>query len=87
MNKIFKDYIRLSTTISDFVYQYELALNARYLKEKEQDVKTKISVPILKTCYKLEVEVAKVYTRKMFVKFQEELFCSKKYRASKYHEE
>ncbi|KAL4621485.1 hypothetical protein ACB092_06G231400 [Castanea dentata] len=75
MNKFFKDYVRSSTTISDFVYQYELALNARYLKEKEQDVKTKNSVPILKTCYKLEAEAAKVYTRKMFMKFQEELFC------------
>ena len=76
MNKFFKDYIRLSTTISDFVYQYELALNEHYLKEKEQDVKKKNSLPILKTCYKLEAEAAKVYTRKMFVKFQEELFCS-----------
>ena len=76
-----------STTISDFVYQYELALNARYLKEKEQEVKTKNSMPILKTCYKLEAKVAKIYTRKIFMKFQEELFCSKKYKASKYHEE
>ncbi|XP_050281816.1 protein FAR1-RELATED SEQUENCE 5-like [Quercus robur] len=87
MNKFFKDYVRSSTTISDFVYQYEQALNARYLKEKEQDVKTKNSVPILKTCYKIEVEAAKVYTRKMFMKFQEELFCSQKYKASKYCEE
>ena len=87
VNKFFKDYVHSSTTISDFVYQYEQALNARYLKEKEQDVKTKNSVPILKTCYKMEVEAAKVYTRKMFMKFQEELFCSKKYKASKYCEE
>ena len=27
--------------ISDFVHQYEKALNAHYLKEKQQDVKTK----------------------------------------------
>ena len=87
MNKFFKDYVHLSTTISDFVYQYELALNAHYLKEKEQDVKKKKSVPILKTCYKPKAEAAKVYTKKMFMKFQEELFCSKKYKASKYHEE
>ena len=87
MNKFFKDYVRSSTTISDFVYRYELALNSRYLKEKEQNVKTKNSVPILKTCYKLEAEAAKVYTTKMFMEFQGELFCSKKYKASKYHEE
>ena len=87
MNKFFKDYVHLCTTISDFGYQYELALNAHYLKEKEQDVKKKKSVPILKTCYKPKAEAAKVYTKKMFMKFQEELFCSKKYKASKYHEE
>ena len=69
MNKFFKDYVRSSTTISDFVYQYDQALNVHYLKEKKQDVKTKNSVPILKTCYKMEAEAAKVYTRKMFMKF------------------
>ena len=41
MNKFFKDYVCSSATISDFVYQYEKVLNARYLKEKEHDVKTK----------------------------------------------
>jgi hypothetical protein len=63
MNKFFKDYVRLSTMVSDFVDQYGKALNAHYFKEKERDVKTKISRPILKTCYQMEVEVAKVYTR------------------------
>ena len=87
MNKFFKDYVRSSTTISDFVYQYDQALNVHYLKEKKQDVKTKNSVPILKTCYKMEAEATKVYTRKMFMKFQEELFCSKIYKVSKYCKE
>ena len=44
-------------------------------------------MPILKTCYKPKAEAAKVYTKKMFMKFQEELFCSKKHKASKYREE
>ena len=35
MNKFFKDYVRSSTTISDFVYQYDQALNVHYLKEKK----------------------------------------------------
>ena len=69
MIRFFKDYVHLSTTISDFVYQYEQVLNAHYLKEKEQDIKTKNSVLILKTCYNMEVEATKVYTRKMFIKF------------------
>ena len=41
MNKFFKDYVCSSSIISNFVYQYEQVLNARYLKEKEQYVKTK----------------------------------------------
>jgi hypothetical protein len=71
MNKFFKDYVRSSTMVSEFVYQYEKALDARYFKEKERDVKTKASRPILKTCYKMEAEAAKVYTRESFFMFQE----------------
>ena len=41
MNKFFKDYVCSSSTIRNFVYQYEQVLNAHYLKEKEQCVKTK----------------------------------------------
>jgi hypothetical protein len=63
MNKFFKDYVRSSTMVCDFVYQYEKALDARYFKEKERDVKTLNSRLILKTCYKMEAEAAKVYTR------------------------
>jgi hypothetical protein len=31
--------------VSEFVHQYEKALDARYFKEKERDVKTKASRP------------------------------------------
>ncbi|XP_041011363.1 protein FAR1-RELATED SEQUENCE 5-like [Juglans microcarpa x Juglans regia] len=41
MNKFCKDYVRSSTMVSDFVHQYDKALNAHYLSEKEKDVKTK----------------------------------------------
>ncbi|XP_059440184.1 protein FAR1-RELATED SEQUENCE 5-like [Corylus avellana] len=87
INKFFKDYVRSSTMVSDFVHQYEKALDARYIKEKEKDVRTKTSRPILKTCYKMEVQVASVYTRKSFLMFQEELFNSQKYTSSKHREE
>ena len=71
----------------DLVYQYEKALDVRYNKEKEKSVKTKTSRPILKTCYKMEVQAANVYSRKSFLMFQEELFNSKKYTSSKHREE
>ncbi|OMO89454.1 hypothetical protein COLO4_19755 [Corchorus olitorius] len=87
MNKFFKDYVRSSTLVSDFVHQYDKALNAHYQNEKEKNVKTKSSKAILKTCYKMEANAAKHYTRKMFYKFQDELFSSQNYRASKDRDE
>ncbi|KAG7995686.1 hypothetical protein I3843_01G122200 [Carya illinoinensis] len=61
MNKFFKDYVRSSTMVSDFVHQYEKALSARYFKEKEKDVRTKSSNPVLRTCWKIEEEAAKLF--------------------------
>ncbi|XP_042952236.1 protein FAR1-RELATED SEQUENCE 5-like [Carya illinoinensis] len=83
MNKFFKDYVRSSTMVSDFVYQYEKALDARYFKEKEKDVRTKSTRAILKTGYKIEEEATIVYTRKSFMVFQEELFNSQQYKSTK----
>ncbi|KAG6716510.1 hypothetical protein I3842_04G053000 [Carya illinoinensis] len=83
MNKFFKDFVRLSTMVRDFVHQYDKALKARYLSEKEKDVKTKTTKPIMRTCFKVEEEAAKIYTRKSFIHFQEELFQSQRYKASK----
>jgi hypothetical protein len=41
--------------VSNFVYQYEKASNTRYLKEKkEEDVKTKNSMPILEQRFRQE---------------------------------
>ncbi|XWS74461.1 hypothetical protein CRYUN_Cryun01aG0000100 [Craigia yunnanensis] len=73
--------------VSNFVNQYEKALDARNQKEKEKDVKTKSSRAILKTCYKIENDASKYYTRKLFIKFQDELFSSQLYRALKDHDE
>ncbi|XP_035543604.1 protein FAR1-RELATED SEQUENCE 5-like [Juglans regia] len=87
MNKFCKDYVRSSTMVSDFVHQYDKALNARYLSEKEKDVKTKTSRPILKTSTSIEEEVAKLYTRKSFLIFQDELFNSQRFKARKIREE
>ncbi|KAL7116770.1 hypothetical protein ACP275_03G026100 [Erythranthe tilingii] len=73
-----------STLVSDFVHHYEKAIDARYFKEKEKDLKTKNTKPVLKTCYKIEVDAADIYTRKLFLMFQEELFSSQKYMSSKH---
>ncbi|XP_041001639.1 protein FAR1-RELATED SEQUENCE 5-like [Juglans microcarpa x Juglans regia] len=83
MNTFFKDYVRSSTMVSDFVHQYEKAIDARYFKEKEKDVRTKSTQAIMKTPFKIEEEAAIVYTRKSFIIFQDELLNSLRYQAKK----
>ncbi|TXG51184.1 hypothetical protein EZV62_023708 [Acer yangbiense] len=61
--------------------QYEKAIDARYFKEKEKDVRTKFTQAILKTPLKIEEEAATVYTRKSFTIIQAELFDSLRYQA------
>ncbi|XP_031097135.1 protein FAR1-RELATED SEQUENCE 5-like [Ipomoea triloba] len=84
MNKYFKDYINANTPISKFVVQYDKALDARYNKEREKTFKTLNSKPILKTLYLMEEEASKVYTRKMFRMFQDELIHSQQFVAEKF---
>ncbi|KAG6635776.1 hypothetical protein CIPAW_11G065400 [Carya illinoinensis] len=79
MNKFFKDYVRSSTMVSDFVHQYEKTLDVRYFKEKEKDVRTKLTRVIMKTLWKIEKDVASIYARKSFMIFQDELFNSQRY--------
>lgn len=87
MHRFFKDFVPSCTFVSDFVHQYEKALDERYQSEKERDVETRTAKAILKTCYKIEAEAAKVYSRKSFLLFQEELFSSQKHKACRYREE
>ena len=47
ISKFLKDYVHSSTMVHDLIHQYDKALNARYLKEKEKDVKAKACRPIL----------------------------------------
>ncbi|KAG6730868.1 hypothetical protein I3842_01G101000 [Carya illinoinensis] len=71
------------TMVSDFVHQYEKALDARYFKEKEKDVQTKSTRAVMKTLWKIESDAASVYTRKSFMIFQDELFNSQWYMPTK----
>ncbi|XP_041001586.1 protein FAR1-RELATED SEQUENCE 5-like [Juglans microcarpa x Juglans regia] len=87
MNNFFKNYARSSTMVSDFVHQYEKALDARYFKEKEKDVRTKSTRAIMKTLWKIEEDAASVYTRKSFMIFQDELFNSQWYKSTKVDKE
>ena len=83
MNKYFKDYLNSNTSMSVFVTQYDKVVDARYDKVREKDYKTKHSKAILKTLHLMEDEIAKMYTKKIFQKFQEELIQSQKFISEK----
>ncbi|KAJ8650575.1 hypothetical protein MRB53_003598 [Persea americana] len=71
----------------DTMYKYERALDTWYEKELEEDVQTMHSKTDLKTKLPIEKQVADIYTRKIFLKFQEEIFESLGYVANKIKED
>jgi len=73
INSYFDGYVNASTTLQLFVKQYEKALESRYEKEVKADYDTIKTAPVLKTPSPMEKQVAELYTRKLFIKFQEEL--------------
>lgn len=73
MNSYFDGYVNASTTLQQFVKQYEKALESRYEKEVKADYDTMNTAPILKTPSPMEKQAAGAYTTKLFIKFQEEL--------------
>ncbi|XP_024627936.2 protein FAR1-RELATED SEQUENCE 5-like [Medicago truncatula] len=83
MNKFFKGFLNSSTPLSKFVIQYEKTLDTRYNKEREKNVKTRNSKPLLRTLYPMEEEASKIYTRKVFRIFQDELVGSQIFIAEK----
>ncbi|XP_027077880.1 protein FAR1-RELATED SEQUENCE 5-like isoform X1 [Coffea arabica] len=73
MNSYFDGYVNASTTVQLFIKQYEKALESRHEKEVKADYDTMNAAPILKTPSPMEKQAADIYTRKLFIKFQEEL--------------
>ncbi|KAF8405607.1 hypothetical protein HHK36_010514 [Tetracentron sinense] len=73
MNSYFDGYVNASTTLQLFVKQYEKALESRHEKEVKADYDTMNTTPVLKTPSPMEKQAADLYTRKLFMKFQEEL--------------
>ncbi|XP_014519507.1 protein FAR1-RELATED SEQUENCE 5 [Vigna radiata var. radiata] len=87
INSYFDGYINASTTLQLFVKQYEKALESRFEKEVKADYDTINSTPILKTPSPMEKQAAGVYTRRLFIKFQEELVETLTFLANKVDEE
>lgn len=83
INSFFKDFLNSSTPLGKFVTHYEKPLDTRYNSERHKTFKTLNSKPLLRTLYPMEEEVSKIYTRKMFRIFQDELVSSQMFIAEK----
>ncbi|KAL6220846.1 hypothetical protein ACLB2K_008599 [Fragaria x ananassa] len=87
MDSYFDGYVNASTTLQLFVKQYEKALESRYEKEVKADYDTIKTALILKIPSPMEKQAGELYTRKLFMKFQEELVETLTFLATKVEDE
>ncbi|KAJ1386420.1 Zinc finger, PMZ-type [Sesbania bispinosa] len=83
----FYDFVNQQTTLPMFFRQYEQALESWSQKEIEADFETICTSPVLKTPSPMEKQAADLYTRKIFLKFQEELVETFAYTANRFEED
>lgn len=87
MNSYFDGYVNASTNLNQFFKLYEKALESRNEKEVKADYDTMNTPPILRTPSPMEKQASELYTRKLFVRFQEELVGTLTFMASKGEDE
>ncbi|VFQ81023.1 unnamed protein product [Cuscuta campestris] len=73
MNSYFDGYVNASTNLNQFFKLYEKALESRHEKEVKADYDSMNTLPALKTPSPMEKQASEVYTKKIFMRFQEEL--------------
>ncbi|XP_062020520.1 protein FAR1-RELATED SEQUENCE 5 [Rosa rugosa] len=83
MNSYFDGYVNASTNLSQFFKLYEKALESRNEKEVKADFDTMNTSPVLKTPSPMEKQASEFYTKKIFMRFQEELVGTLTFTASK----
>ncbi|CAN6304135.1 unnamed protein product [Urochloa humidicola] len=86
-SSLFEGYISAKTDSQSFIQQYEKALDCCYEKEVKEEFETKYSLPDIKTSSPIEKQGAELYTRSMFLKFQQELIDASVYTAEMVKEE
>nr|XP_043612944.1 protein FAR1-RELATED SEQUENCE 9 [Erigeron canadensis] len=72
-NAFFDGFVDETTSIQLLAKQYESAVISWHEMELKADYETSSTTPLLKTPSPMEKQAASLYTRKAFVKFQEEL--------------
>lgn len=83
MNSYFDGYVNASTNLNQFFKLYEKALESRNEKEVKADYDTMNAAPVLRTPSPMEKQASELYTRKLFIRFQEELVGTLTLMASK----
>lgn len=83
MNSYFDGYVNASTNLNQFFKLYEKALESRNEKEVKADYDTMNTSPLLRTPSPMEKQASELYTRKLFIRFQEELVGTLTFMASK----
>ncbi|XP_056169552.1 protein FAR1-RELATED SEQUENCE 9 isoform X2 [Syzygium oleosum] len=73
LNTFFDGYVNASTTIQMLIKQCEKAVANWHEKELKADYDTTNTSPVLKTPSPMEKQAARLFTRRIFMKFQEEL--------------
>ncbi|MQL84669.1 hypothetical protein Taro_017172 [Colocasia esculenta] len=73
INHFFDDFVTTKTTLFEFISKYAVAIERRFDTENQADVKSWEIEAYLKTISPYEKQVAGIYTRAIFQKFQQEL--------------
>ncbi|RDX91581.1 Protein FAR1-RELATED SEQUENCE 6, partial [Mucuna pruriens] len=69
----FDRYVHKQTPLKEFLDKYELALHKKHKEESFADIESRSSSPLLKTRCSFELQLSRLYTREMFMKFQLEV--------------
>ncbi|GLT29226.1 hypothetical protein SLA2020_041060 [Shorea laevis] len=73
LSSFFEGHVNASTTVQMLIKQYEKAIANWHEKELKADYDTSNTMPVLRTPSPMEKQAANLYTRRIFMKFQEEL--------------
>jgi hypothetical protein len=73
VNSFFDGFVNALTTVQMLIKQYEKAIASWHDLELKADYETTNTTPVLKTPSPMEKQAANLYTRRIFMKFQEEL--------------
>lgn len=72
MNDFYKKHFSTKATLEVFLTQFDLSIENRYEEEAKADTETSLNLVTTKTASPMEKQAARIYTKEVFIKFQEE---------------